>query len=88
MNASLAKEESSSKHWEQEAKYGMKRIMRAEKEKDKAKQEGRVAELFVTVVGDDKAGVENHLTKALNALAAAEEGEHKLEAEIARLAAE
>ena len=43
---------------------------------------------MVTTVRDAKARVEVDLTKALNSLAAAEEGGHKLEAEIACLEAE
>ena len=87
MNTSLAKAESSSKHWEREAKDSAKRTIRAEKERDDAKQEARAAQLVATTAGDVKARVEGDLTKALNALAATEEGGNKSEAEIARLEA-
>ena len=43
---------------------------------------------MATIAGDSKARVEDDLTKALNALAAAEEGGCRSEAEIARLEAE
>ena len=88
MNASLAKAESSSKHWEREAKDSAKRTMRAEKERDETKQEARAAQLVTTAAGDAKTRVEGDLTKALNALAATEEGGYKSEAEIGRLEAE
>ena len=41
LNASLAKEESSAEHWEREAKYCAASVIRAEKERDEAKQEAR-----------------------------------------------
>ena len=43
---------------------------------------------MTAVAGDAKARVEVDLTKALNSLAATEEGWHRLEAEIAHLEAE
>ena len=43
---------------------------------------------MATIAGDAKVRVEDDLTMALNALAAAEEGGRRLEAEIARLEAE
>ena len=54
--------------------------IRAEKERDEAKQEARAAQLVATITGDVKARVEDDLTKVLNTLAVAEEGEHKSEA--------
>ena len=62
--------------------------MRAEKERDEAKQEAMVAQLVATVVGDAKARAEDDLTKALNALASAKEGGRKSENEISSLEAE
>ena len=67
----------------------MEKIERAEKEREKVKQEAKMARLVVTAVaGDAKARVEDHLTRALDALVAAEEDGRRLEAEIARLAVE
>ena len=86
-NASLAKVKSSLKNWERETKDGAERIMRAKKERDEAKQEAKVAQLVATTAGDAKARVEDDLTKALNALAAEEEGRRRLEAQIACLEA-
>ena len=88
LNSSLAKAESSSKHWEREAKDGAEIIMWVEKERDEAKQEARVAQLMATIARDAKARVEDDLTKAFNALAAAEEGGRRSKVEISRLEAE
>ena len=52
----------------------MTSVIRAEKERDKAMQEARAAQLVATMARDAKARVEVDLTKALNSLAAAEEG--------------
>ena len=43
LDASLAKAKSKFKHWEREAKTGAKKIARAEKERDEAKEEAQVA---------------------------------------------
>ena len=79
-NSSLAKA--------REAKDGEERIAWGERERDEAKQEAKVGQLVATAAGDAKARVEDDLTKALNALAATEEGERRSEAEIALLEAE
>ena len=79
MTASLAKAESSSERWKKKARYGMASIIRAEKERDEAKQEARAAQLVALAAGDAKARVEVDLTKALNSLAAAKEGGRRLE---------
>ena len=57
----------------------MASIIRAEKERDEAKQEARAAKLVALAAGDAKAKVEVDLTKALNSLAAAKEGWRRLE---------
>ena len=46
-----------------------------------------MAQLVATATGDTKARVEDDLTEALNALAVAEEGEHRSETKISRLEA-
>ena len=43
LDASLAKAESRSKNWEREAKADAKKIRRAEKEREEARQEAKVA---------------------------------------------
>ena len=80
--------ESSTQHWEREAKDGVASIIWVEKERDEAKQEAKVPQLVATSAGDAKAWVEVDLSKALNSLAAMEEGGHRSEAEIARLETE
>ena len=60
-DASLAKIESKSKHWKQEAKAGAEKIERAEKEREEAKQEAKVARLAAEEV---KERVEDDLTRA------------------------
>ena len=88
LNASLAKAESLAEHWEREANEGVARVIRAEKERDEVKQEARAAQLMATSARDAKARVEIDLTKALNSLAAAEEGGCRSEGVISRLEAE
>ena len=51
-------------------------------------QEAKVARLTAVAVGDSKAMVEDDLSRALDALAAAEEDRHRLEVELAHLAIE
>ena len=50
-----------------------------ENEKDEAKQEAKVARLTAVAAGDSQARVNDDLTRARDALAAAEEDRHKLE---------
>ena len=88
LTASLAKAESTFEKWEKEAKDGATSVVPAEIERDEAKQEAKAAQLVATAAGDVKARVEVNLTKALNYLAAAEEGGGRSEAEVARLEVE
>ena len=73
LDASLAKVESKSKHWKQEAKAGAEKIEREEKERDEAKPKAKVARLTAVAAGDAKARAEDDLTRARDALATAEE---------------
>ena len=66
----------------------MASIIRAKEERDEAKQEAKATQLVAITAGDAKARVEVDLTKALNSLAAVEEGGHRSEAEITRLEAD
>ena len=88
LDTSLAKEKPRSKHWEREAKASAENIKLAEKGRDEAKQEAKVAYLVATTVGDAKARVEDDLASALDSLAVAEEDNHRSEAEITRLEVE
>ena len=58
---------------DQKAKAGAEKIKRAEKEREEAKQEAKVARLAVTSAGNAKARVEDDLAKVLDALAVGEE---------------
>ena len=69
LTASLAKAEASSERWEKEARDGVANIIQAEKERDEAKQEARVAQMVAAAAEDAKDKVEVDLTKALNSLA-------------------
>ena len=66
----------------------MEKIERAKKERDKAKQEAKVARLTAVAAGDSKARVKDDLSRAIDALETAEEDGHKLEAEVACLTVE
>ena len=66
----------------------MEKIKRAEKEREEAKQEAKVARLAVTAAGDAKARVKDDLARILDALAAAEEDGYRLETKIACLVIE
>ena len=70
------------------ARYGATSVIRAEKERDEAKQEAQAAQMIVTAAGDAKVRVEVDLTKALTSLEAVEEGGRRLEDEITRLEVE
>ena len=84
----MAKAKSKLKYWEREAKAGAENIERAEKERDEAKQEAKVARLMAIVAGDAKARAKDNLTRALDALAVVEEDGRRLEAKVACLAVE
>ena len=75
---------SKSKYWKQEAKASAKKIEWVEKERNEAK----VARLTVVAAGDAKARVKDDLTRAQDTLAATEEEEHRLGAEVTRMAVE
>ena len=69
----MAKAESKLKRLKQKAKAGVEKIERAEKERDEAKQEAKVAHLSAVVADEAKAKAkaEDDLTKARDAFAAA-----------------
>ena len=88
LNASLAKAKSRSKHWEREAKADAENIKRAEKEREEANQEAKVACLVVIAAGDAKARVEDDLARAIDALATAKEDGRRSKAKIGHLSVE
>ena len=81
----MAKAKYKSKHWVREAKASAENIEQAEKEKDEAKKEAKVARLMAVAIGDARARAENDLTRVLNALAVMEEDGCRLKDEVARL---
>ena len=88
MKASLAKAESSTKHWEREIEDSATCVIQVDKERDEAKQEAKEAQLVATSTGDAKARAEVDLTKALNSLETAEESWRRSEAETTSLVVE
>ena len=64
MGTCLAKAESKLQHWKQEAKASTEKIEQAEKERDEAKQEAKVARLEPMTAGEAKARAKDELTKA------------------------
>ena len=75
LDASLAKAESKSKHWKQEAKASAEKIERVEKERDEAKQEAKVDLLATIAAGEAKVRTEDDLARIRDALATVEEHE-------------
>ena len=69
----MAKAESKSKHWKQEAKVGAEKIEWAEKERYEAKHEAKMARLEAIAAGEAKARVEDDLARVRDALVAAKE---------------
>ena len=88
LDDALDKAKSRSKHWEQKAMVGIKRMISVEKERDEAKEEAQNARLVVFATGDAKARVEDNLARVQDALVIAEDVRHKVEVEVARLEVE
>ena len=83
LDDALEKARAKSRYWERKAKEDTERATRAEKERDKAKEEAQVARLAAVVAGDAKARVEGDLAKVQEALVAVEEARHRAEVETA-----
>ena len=81
LDDTLIKAKARSKHWEWEAKASLGKIARAKKERDEAKEETQHTRLAAVATGDEKALVEDKLTRVQDALAIAEEAKPKAEAE-------
>ena len=88
LSASLAKAESSSLCWENEAKESVEKMARAEAERDVARHDASMARMDADAARSAKAKVESKLGKAQNALVVAEEARWKEEDEASRLADE
>ena len=61
------------KYWKQEAQVSVEKIERAEKERDEAKQEAKVARLAAMAVGEAKARAEDDMSRMRDALVGSEE---------------
>ena len=88
LDDALGKARDKSKYWEWKAKKGTERATTTEKERDKAKEEARVARLDAAVADDTKARVKVNLARIQDALAVVEEAMCKEKAEVARLEVE
>ena len=73
LSASLDEAESSSRHWENEARGSVERMARAEAERDAARHDSLMARMDADAVGKVRARVEFELDRVQNALATAEE---------------
>ena len=85
LSASLAEAESSSQHWESEARGSVERMARAEAERDIAPHDAWMARMDAEVAGNAQAKVEFELARVQNALAAAEEARRKADDEVSCL---
>ena len=85
LSASLMEMEASSQCWESEANEAIKRVVRAEAERDVARHEATMARLDVEVVGSGRAQGESELAKVQHALAALEDARQKGEFELTRV---
>ena len=63
LDTSLAKIESNTKYWKQEAQAGAKKIEWVEKKRDKAKREAKMARLAAMAAGEAKARAEDDLAR-------------------------
>ena len=88
MSASLTKAESSSRRWEKEAKEGVKKVARAEVERDAARYEASMARMDAAAAGSAKTQVESELVRVQNALAVSKEAWRKEKDEAIHLASE
>ena len=85
LSASLAKAESSSQCWENEARGSVERMARAEAEKDATRHDALMARMNVDAAGSARAKVESELARVRNALAVVEEARWKEDDEGSRL---
>ena len=87
-SASLDEVESSSRHWDNEAKESIEKMARAEVERDAACHDASMARIDADAMRSAKAKVESELPRVQNALAVAEEARRKAKDEASRLAIE
>ena len=92
LEESLGKAQSWSRHWERKAKESFETTAGAEKERDEAKKEARVARLAIVAASDVRDKLEGDLARVKDALvtakepkAVAEEARRKVESEATQL---
>ena len=79
LSTSLAKVESSSWHWENEAKGRVERMARAKAERDATSHDASMARTNVNMAGSARAKVESELAKVQTTLVVVEEARRKAE---------
>ena len=88
LSASLVEVESSSCHWENEAKESVKKMARAEAERDAGCHDTSMARMDADEARSVRAKVDSELARVQNALAVVEEARRKAENKASRLADE
>ena len=88
ISASLVEAESSSQRWEKEAKEGVKKVARAEAERDATRYEPSMARMDAAAAGSARTLVESELARVQNALVVSKEAKRKAEDEASRLTVE
>ena len=79
MSASLAEAESRSRCWEKEAIEGVKKVARAEVERDAPCYEASIACMDAAAAGSARTQVESELVRVQNAMVVVEEARRKAE---------
>ena len=85
LSASLAEAESSSRHWENEARGSIERMAHAEAERDATRHDALMARMDGNAAGSARTRVEFELARVKNALAAVEEVRRKADDEVSSL---
>ena len=73
LSASLVKAESSSRHWENEAKESVEKMARAEAKRDAARHDASMALMDADMKRSARAKVESEVARVQNAMAVVEE---------------
>ena len=85
LSASLAEAESSSRHWENEARGSVERMAQAKEERDIARHDDSMARMDADAARSARAKVESELARVQNALVVAEEARRKVNDKVSRL---
>ena len=76
--------ESSSRHWENEARGSVERMARAKAKRDAARHDALMARMDADTAGSARAKVESELARVQNALAITEEARRRVDDEVSR----